>query len=87
MKNKNINYYIATLDQNGNVYLYNNKINKLIFNLYKINGMEDKFKNFGFFSMGIPYYIVMNDMYFAITTDFGLFAVSKINDENDVSIL
>ena len=87
LKNKNINYYIATLDQNGNVYLYNNKVNKLIFNLYKINGMEDKFKNFGFFSMGIPYYIVMNDMYFAITTDFGLFAVSKINDENDVSIL
>ena len=87
LKNKNINYYIVTLDQNGNVYLYNNKINKLIFNLYKIDGIEDKFRKIGFFSIGIPYYIVMNDMYIAITTDFGLFAVSKIKDENKDSII
>jgi hypothetical protein len=72
------NYYIITLDKNGNVNLYNNlKLGK-IFNLYEIENIEEKYKKKEFFSVGFPYYIIMNELYIAITTDHGLFVVSNI---------
>jgi hypothetical protein len=74
----NSNYYIITLDKNGNVNLYNNlKLGK-IFNLYEIENIEEKYKKKEFFSVGFPYYIIMNEFYIAITTDHGLFVVSNI---------
>ena len=75
------NYYIITLDKNGNVNLYNNlKLGK-IFNLYEIENIEEKYKKKEFFSVGFPYYIIMNELYIAITTDHGLFVVSNIRNE------
>ena len=77
----NSNYYIITLDKNGNVNLYNNlKLGK-IFNLYEIENIEEKYKKKEFFSVGFPYYIIMNEFYIAITTDHGLFVVSNIGNE------
>jgi len=77
----NSNYYIITLDKNGNVNLYNNlKLGK-IFNLYEIQNIEEKYKKKEFFSVGFPYYIIMNEFYIAITTDHGLFVVSNIENE------
>lgn len=77
----NSNYYIITLDNNGNVNLYNNlKLGK-IFNLYEIENIEEKYKKKEFFSVGFPYYIIMNEFYIAITTDHGLFVVSSIENE------
>ena len=76
----NSNYYIITLDKNGNVNLYNNlKLGK-IFNLYEIENIEEKYKKKEFFSIGFPYYIIMNELYIAITTDHGLFVISNKNE-------
>ena len=40
--------------------------------------IDNKYKNLEFFSVGFPYYIVANDFYYGITTDHGLFVISKI---------
>ena len=74
----NNNYYIITLDKNGNVNLYINKKVKTIFNLYEIENIDSNYKNKEFFSVGFPYYIIMNELYIAITTDYGLFVISII---------
>ena len=79
--NNNNNYYIITLDKNGNVNLYINKKVKTIFNLYELENIDSKYKKKEFFSVGFPYYIIMNELYIAITTDYGLFVISNsIND-------
>jgi hypothetical protein len=69
--------YIVTVDLNGNVNLYHNKINKLIFNLYEIDNIDEKYKEKEFFSLGFPYYVTMNNKYFAISTDHGVFVLSN----------
>ena len=69
--------YIITLDLNGNLNLYHNNKNKTIFNLYKINNIDQKYKEEEFFSLGFPYYISMNSKYFAISTDHGIFVLSN----------
>ena len=69
--NKNINpnkknqkiYFVATLDINGNFNLYNNKQNEILFNLYDVEGIEQKYKDEEFFFFGFPYYITMNSKY------------------------
>ena len=77
------NYYIITLDIDGNFNLYynNNENNKEIaitlFNLYKIGSISNINKNLSFFSVGFPYYITMNEYYYIITTDYGIFVISK----------
>ena len=76
--NKSKNYIIITLDKNGNVNLYQNKKVKTIFNLYEIENIDEIYKKEEFFATGFPYYIVMNEIYVAITTDNGLFVISKI---------
>ena len=76
----NDNYYIITLDKNGTVNMFNNKKQKTLFNLYNINNIDNKYKKLEFFSVGFPYYIVVNECYYCITTDHGLFVISKYNE-------
>jgi hypothetical protein len=77
------NYYIITLDIEGNFNLYyNNNENNMeikitLFNLYKIRNISHNNKNLSFFSVGFPYYITMNELYYIITTDNGIFIISK----------
>ena len=78
-------YYIITLDIEGNFNIYSNNDNckekKItLFNLYKIDNIELKYKKLKFFSIGFPYFITMNEYYYVITTDYGVFAISKSND-------
>ena len=75
------NYYIFILDSNGNFNMYKNKINRTIFNLYNVEGIDEIYKEKKFFSIGYPYYFVVNELYFAISTDFGLFVISNMNKE------
>ena len=68
---------IATLDINGNFNLYTNKKNKVLFNLYKISNIEQRYKDEEFFSVGFPYFIIMNSLYYCISTDHGIFVLKK----------
>ena len=85
---KNIKYYIITLDIEGNfnLYLYNQENNEEIkntlFNLYEIQNIENNYKNLKFFSMGYPYYITMNDYFYVITTDNGIFVINSEKEDN-----
>ena len=73
----NDNYYIVTLDKGGSVNIFNNKKQKTLFNIYNIKNIEDKYKKLEFFSFGFPYYIIINEQYFCITTDHGLFVMTN----------
>ena len=85
---KNIKFYIITLDIEGNfnLYLYNQENNEEIkntlFNLYEIQNIENNYKNLKFFSMGYPYYITMNDYFYVITTDNGIFVINSEKEDN-----
>ena len=73
-------YSIITLDIEGNFNLYYNSednkgIKSTLFNLYKVNKISQK--NVKYFSVGFPYYITMNELYYIITTDKGVFAINK----------
>ena len=77
-KNKNgENYIIITLDIDGNVNKYENKIEEKLFNLYEINGIHQDFKDKKFFDMGYMYFIKTNLDFFCITTDHGCFIIRK----------
>ena len=80
-KVEKINYYIFILDNNGDLNMYKNKQNRTLFNLYNIEGIDESYKEKKFFSVGYPYYFVVNEFFFAITTDFGLFVISNKNKE------
>ena len=78
----NKEYYIITLDISGNFNLYYNnentkEIKRTLFNLYKIENIPQIYKNLTFFSIGFPYYIIMNEFYYVITTDYGVFVISR----------
>ena len=73
-------YNIIFLDNNGTVFLYHNNSQINLFNIYDINNIKQKYKNINFFSLGFPYYIMANEKYFCITTDFGLFVFTKNNE-------
>jgi hypothetical protein len=73
-------FSIATLDINGNFNLYQNKKNQVLFNLYKVQGIDQKYKDEEFFSVGFPYFIIMNSVYFGISTDHGIFVITKCKD-------
>ena len=80
-ENEDMRYYIFILDNNGNMNMYKNKKNRTIFNLYDVKGIDESYKEKNFFSVGYPYYFVLNELYFAITTDYGLFVIeNKIKD-------
>lgn len=76
-KDNKINYSVITLDKDGKVNVFRNKKQKTLFNMYNINNIDDKYKKMEFFSVGFPYYIVVNELYFCITTDHGLFVISR----------
>ena len=69
--------YIISVDLSGNCNLFHNNKRKTIFNLYKINNIDKKYKEEEFFSLGFPYYVTMNNKYIAISTDHGIFVLSK----------
>ena len=79
---QNKEYYIITLDISGNFNLfYNNEnrtiIKKTLFNLYKIENIPQIYKDLTFFSIGYPYYIIMNEFYYVITTDNGVYVIKR----------
>ena len=79
------NYYIITLDIDGNFNLYynidsNKGVKNTLFNLYKIENISQKYKNINFFGAGFPYYITMNELFYVITTDSGVFVIGKNNE-------
>ena len=76
-KNEKNIFSIATLDINGNFNLYKNKKNIVLFNLYNIEGIEQIYKEHEFFSLRYPYYISMNSKYICISTDHGIFVITK----------
>ena len=80
-KAEKIKYYIFILDNNGDLNMYKNKQNRTLFKLYNIEGIDESYKEKKFFSVGYPYYFVVNEFFFAITTDFGLFVISNKNKE------
>ena len=69
--------YIITVDKNGNFNKYHDKEIKTIFNLYDIQNIEQNYKDEEFFSLGFPYFVVMNNRYYAISTDHGVFIISN----------
>ena len=72
-----ISYSIITLDIDGNVNLYQNGEEVILFNLYDIKDISDKYKKDEFFSFGYEYYIKSNLEFFCISTDQGCFVVKK----------
>ena len=78
---KTDNYFIFIMDNNGDLNMYKNKKNTTLFNLYNVKGINESYKNKKFFDIGYPYYFVVNELYFAITTDYGLFVISNKNKE------
>ena len=76
-------YYIITLDIEGNFNLYNNdtendiETKTTLFNLYDIENIETKYKKVKFFALGFPYYITMNNNYYVVTTDNGIFVINS----------
>ena len=81
-KNENKNeediIFIGTLDYDGNFNVYHNKKESTLFNLYKIDNIDSEYKEKTFFSTGFPYYISFNNLYYAITTDHGVFVIKRI---------
>ena len=74
--------YIVTLDIDGNVNLYRNKIESTLFNLYELKTICKDHKDKQFFSMGYAYYIKSNLNYFCISSDHGCYVI-KPNDDNN----
>ena len=79
------NIHILTLDYAGNVNIYNNKTITTMFNIYSIANINDDLKDKQLFDMGFPYYVVFNNMYYAITTDHGLFVIQRQNKLQNIS--
>ena len=75
--------YIVTLDLEGNVNLFHNHKNEVVFNLYKIAEVDKDIKcnQRDFFELGFPYFILINSFYYAISTDYGLFIVAKYKNK------
>ena len=73
------NIIIITLDINGNINLYHNKNEIILFNLYKLDSIPQELKEKQFFSFGYQYYIRTNLNYFCISTDYGCFIIKKNN--------
>ena len=69
--------HIITVDKKGNVNKYNKGKIKTIFNLYDIKNIEQNYKDEEFFSLGFPYFVKMNNRYYAISTDHGIFVLSN----------
>ena len=77
------NICIVTLDIDGNVNLFKNKIETTLFNLYELNTICQDHKDKHFFSMGYAYYIKSNLNYFCITSDHGCYVIKANDDDNN----
>ena len=73
------NLEIALLDINCDVYIYKEKENYefYLFNLHKLNCIDEQIKQQKFFAMGYPYFIKIHKNFIAITTDQGCFLLKK----------
>ena len=71
---------INTLDVDGNVNLYKEKMEINLFNMYKLNTISQEHKDKRFFSMGYAYFIKTNLIYFCISSDHGCFIIKKSNN-------
>ena len=76
-KNDDLSTVIITLDIDGNVNVYENKIEKTLFNLYNIENIHQDHKDKKFFNMGYVYYIKTDLNYFCITTDHGCYIIKR----------
>ena len=79
---KNKNLEIILLDINCDVSLYKEKNDeeKYLFNLHKLNCIDEQIKQQKFFSMGYPYFIKFHKNLIAITTDQGCFLLKQEDD-------
>ena len=70
---------IITLDIDGNINLFKNRKEDLLFNLYDISSISKDHKDKRFFSMGYAYYIRSDLKYFCITSDHGCYIIEYNN--------
>ena len=70
---------IITLDIDGNINLFKNRKENLLFNLYDISSISKDHKDKRFFSMGYAYYIRSDLKYFCITSDHGCYIIEYNN--------
>ena len=73
----NETFTIITLDIDGNINKYENKIEEKLFNLYDIDGIHQDHKDKKFFNMGYVYYIKTDLNFFCITTDHGCYIIKR----------
>ena len=73
-----IDFPKITIAYDGNFNVYHDKKESTLFNLYKIDNIDSEYKEKTFFSTGFPYYISFNNLYYAITTDHGVFVIKRI---------
>lgn len=71
------NLTLGLVDIDGNLNIYENYIISKRFNLYDLKDIADDYKQKQFFSMGYPYYLKINNLFFAISTDHGVFIIRK----------
>ena len=70
-------FSIATLDCDGNFNIFEDGIERTMFNIYEIDNIDKEYKDKEFFSIGFPYYITYNKDYYVIGTDHGAFVIEK----------
>jgi hypothetical protein len=78
-KNNENDLFIATLDIDAQINVYNYKEDKIEkeFNLFELDDIRQEEKDQQFFSMGYPYYIRFNKDYFTISTDYGCYIIKR----------
>ena len=76
--NKNeLKIFLLDLNCSVWVYSYNYEYKDYLFNMHKLNSINQDIKDQKFFSLGYPYYIKVSEKYIAITTDQGCFLFKK----------
>ena len=61
----------------GNFNIFEDGIERTMFNIYEIDNIDKEYKDKEFFSIGFPYYITYNKDYYVIGTDHGAFVIEK----------
>ena len=76
--NKNeLQIYLLDLNCNICFYNYKHEYEEYLFNMHKLNSINQDIKDQKFFSLGYPYFIKTNGKNIAITTDQGCFLFKK----------
>lgn len=73
------NLFIATLDIDAGINVYNLKEDKEEneFNMFELDDIRQEEKDQQFFSMGYPYYLRFNKEYYTISTDYGCYIIKR----------